>query len=116
MYQQLFTRLALTGASSSEVSQPVAMQGANGTQFDFVVISLSGTGTPTVTITIQESNDLENWKDRSGTGSTSNSTAVGYTLSAVATSVSAGYVRAKVVLTGTTPIAVVSVGLNTAAL
>ena len=114
MYQLLFTRLALNATYSTEYSQPVAMAGANATQFDFVILSVGGT--PTVTITIQESNDLENWRDRTGTGSSDNSSAGGYKLSSAATGVAAGYVRAKVVLTGTTPIAVVSVGLNTASL
>lgn len=112
MYQQLFTRLALSGTTLSEVSQPVAMQGANAAQFDVVVISLSGTGTPTVTCQLQESNDLENWKDK---GSTTAPTAVGYTLAAAQTGISSGYVRLKVTLSGTTPITVISAGINTSA-
>ena len=110
MYQQLFTRLALTGAASFEVSQPVSLQGANAVQYDIVVISLSGTGTPTVTCQLQESNDLENWKDK---GSTTAPTAVGYTLAAAQTALASGYLRLKVTLSGTSPITVVSIGLNT---
>ncbi len=113
MYQQLFTRLALTGANASEVSQPVPLQGANGSQFDVVVFSLSGTS-PQVACQLQESNDLENWSNK---GSATNLTAVGFTLQAAAqTGIAAGYVRLKVTLTGTSPICVVSAGLNTAAL
>lgn len=113
MYQQLFTRLALTGNGASEVSQPVSMQGANAAQLDVVVISLAGT-TPTVTLQLQESSDLENWKDK---GSSSGAlSATGYTLVAAVTSIAAGYVRVKVTLAGTSPIGVVSVGVNTAAL
>lgn len=112
MYQQLFTRLALSVSTPSEVSQPVSMQGANGAQFDVVVISLSGTS-PTVTCQLQESNDLENWRDK---GWSTALTAVGYTLAAAQKDVSSGYLRLKITLSGTTPICVVSAGLNTAAL
>jgi hypothetical protein len=112
MYQQLFTRLALTGANASEVSQPVSLQGANASQFDVVVFSLSGTS-PQVACQLQESNDLENWANK---GSATNITAVGYTLAAAQSSIASGYVRLKVTLTGTSPICVVSAGLNTAAL
>lgn len=110
MYQQLFTRLALNTTTLSEVSQPVSMQGANAAQFDIVVISLSGTS-PVVTCQLQESNDLENWTNK---GSATAPSAVGYTLAAAQTSLSAGYVRLKITLSGTSPICVVSVGINTA--
>lgn len=113
MYQQLFTRLALSGTTLSEVSQPISMQGANGAQLDVVVISMSGTS-PVLTCQLQESNDLENWKDK-GTA-TPTLTAVGYTLFSAVTGISSGYVRLKVTLTGTSPICVASAGLNTAAL
>jgi len=110
MYQQLFTRLGLTGSGTYEVSQPVSMQGANAAQVDVVVISLAGTS-PTVTLQLQESNDLENWKDK---GSSSGAlSATGYTLVAAVTAISSGYVRVKATAGGTSPVAVLSVGLNT---
>ena len=59
MYQQLFTRLALSGTTLSEVSQPITMQGANAAQLDVVVISMSGTS-PSPSFQLQESTDLEN--------------------------------------------------------
>ena len=112
MYQPLFTRLALSGTTLSEVSQPVSLQGANASQFDIVMVSLSGTS-PSLACQLQESNDLENWANK---GSATNVTAVGYTLAAAQSGLAAGYVRLKVTLTGTTPICVVTAGLNTAAL
>ena len=112
MYQQLFTRLALSGSTLSEVSQPVSLQGANAVQFDIVVVSLSGGGA-TVTCQLQESNDLENWVNK---GSTTAPTAVGYTLAAAQTSLSSGYVRLKITLSGTSPICVVTAGINAASL
>lgn len=113
MYQQLFTRLALTGSGTSEVSQPVSMQGANAAQIDVVILSLAGT-TPTVTLQLQESSDLENWKDKGSSSGALNAT--GYTLVAAVTAISAGYVRVKATMAGTSPIGVISVGLNTASL
>jgi hypothetical protein len=110
MYTQLFTRLALTGNGASEVSQPVTMYGANAAQLDIVVFSLSGSSTPTVTCQLQESNDLENWSNK---GSTTAPIAVGYTLATKETGLAAGYLRVKVTLSGTTPISVVAIGLNT---
>jgi hypothetical protein len=112
MYQQLFTRLALTGSAASEVSQPVSMQNANASQFDVVVISLSGTS-PSIACQLQESNDLENWVNK---GSATNLSSVGYTLATAQTGIASGYVRLKVTLSGTGPICVIGAGLNTAAL
>jgi hypothetical protein len=43
VYQQLFTRLALSSSTTSEVSLPAAMQGANAAQIDVVILSLAGT-------------------------------------------------------------------------
>jgi hypothetical protein len=108
MRTMLFERLGLS-TTLSEVSQAVSMDGANSAQVDIVVISLSGSGA-TVTVQLQESNDLENWKDK---GSGTAPTAVGYTLAAAVTAISSAYVRVKATASGTTPIAVVSIGLNT---
>lgn len=109
MRSMLFERLALSGSILSEVSQAVSMDGANAAQVDFVVVSLSGT-TPTVTGQLQESNDLENWRDKGGTTALS---AVGYSLGTAVTGIAAAYVRLKFTAGGTTPIAVVSAGLST---
>ena len=89
------------------------MQGANGAQLDVVVISMSGTS-PVLTCQLQESNDLENWRDKGV--ATPTMTAVGYNLFAAVTGISSGYIRLKVTLSGTTPICVVTAGLNTASL
>lgn len=109
MYQQLFTRLALSSSTTSEVSLPVAMQGANAAQIDVVILSLAGTS-PTVTLQLQESNDLENWTNKGSSSGTLNAT--GYTLVAAVTAISSGYVRVKATAGGTGPVAIVNVGLN----
>lgn len=114
MRAMLFTRLGLTGVTS-EVSQAVSMEEANAVVIDYVVFSLSGTGSPAVTITLQLSNDLENWTSFSGM--TNNApTAAGYGLSSTATGIATAYVRLKASLSGTTPVAVVSAGVNTSLL
>lgn len=112
MYQQLFTRLALSGIGTYEVSQPVAMQGANAAQLDLVIFTLSGS-TPTVTLQLQESNDLENWTNKGSSSGALNTT--GYSLVAAVTGIAAGYVRVKATLSAAsgTPLTVLSVGLNT---
>lgn len=112
MYQQLLTRLALSGSTLSEVSQPVSMEGSNAVQLDMVVFAISGT-TPSLSCQLQESSDMENWRDK---GSATALTAVGYTLAAAVSGISSGYVRLKTTLTGTSPICVVSAGINTASL
>jgi hypothetical protein len=113
MYQTLFTRLALNSTFSSEVSQPVSMQGANAAQVDGVLFSLAGT-TPSVSLQLQESNDLENWRNKGG--STDINT-VSYSLGSSVGSINAAYIRLKVTLTGSSsPTAVISAGVSIAAL
>lgn len=109
MRSNLFERLALASSTLSEVSQAVTMDGANAAQVDVVVFSLSGTS-PQVSIQLQESNDLENWRDR---GSATTISAVGYTLTAAVTAIATAYVRVKVTASGTSPVTVVSAGLST---
>jgi hypothetical protein len=90
------------------------MQGANAVQFDYVVLSIGGTVTPTVSFQLQEGNDLENWTNK---GSAVTATGIGYALTAAITGVASGYVRLKVSITaGTSPIFVVSAGINTSQL
>jgi len=111
MYQQIWTRLALSGNNASEVSQPVSMQGANAAQLDVVVLSMAGTS-PSVALVLQESSDLENWSNKTTFSSV---TATGYTLFAATTAISAGYIRVKATFTGSSsPVAVLSAGINTA--
>lgn len=112
MYHQLFTRLVLGGSVLSEVSQPVPMDGANAAQLDLVVFTMTGTS-PSLSCQLQESNDLENWRDK---GAASAHNAVGYAMPTAATAISSGYVRLRVTLTGTPPVCVLSAGVNTAAL
>jgi hypothetical protein len=109
MRSTLFERLALATSSLSDVSQAVTMDNANAAQFDVVVFALSGSS-PQVSVQLQESNDLENWRDK---GSATVISAVGYTLAAAVTGIATAFVRVKVTLSGTTPISVVSIGINT---
>src|SRR5262245_24215434 len=116
MYTDLFDRLALTSPATpfiaTEYSQPVSMNGDNAVQFNVVCFVQTATK---VDVTVQESNDLQNWKDRTGTGATVSITVVGYTLSAsTGAAVAAAYVRLKVVLTGGAAgqVAIVTVGIN----
>ena len=112
MRSMVFERLALSSGTLSEVSQAVTMDGANSAQVDVVIFSLTGT-TPQVAVQLQESNDLENWRDK---GSVTNITLAGYTLLSAVTAIATAYVRVKMTLSGTIPVAVVSAGLNTSLL
>lgn len=115
MYQQLFTRLALSGSGASEVSVPVSMQGANAAQVDYVVMSIAGTSTPTISLQLQESNDLENWTNKGS--AVTPVTATGYALAAAVTGISAAFIRLRVSITaGTSPVFVVAASLNTSKL
>ena len=112
MRAQVFTQLALTGTGTFEVSQAVSMNGANAAQVDCVLFAL--TASATVTFILQESNDLENWSTKATLATAP--TAVGYSLQGQTTAISTAYVRLKATLTGSSPIAVLSAGINTAAL
>ena len=110
---RLFSKLVLSsgGANNlSEVSQAVSMNGANAVIADIEVLSLSGT-TPNIAVQLQESNDLENWRDK---GAATNANAVGYSVLPNVTAIASAYVRLKLTLTGASPIAVVAAGVNTA--
>lgn len=109
----LFTRLGLSSSVATQYSQPVSMEGANALSIDFVVFALTGTGTPTVTCAIELSNDMENWTAYSGSMTGNTATAIGYSLTSTVASIPTAYVRLKVALTGTSPAAIVSAGLNT---
>lgn len=116
MYTELANRLVLTAPGTpyvaTSVTQPIDVTGANATQFSVVCYVMSATN---VVITLQESNDLENWTDRSGVGSGVTVTGVGYSLSSsTGATVATRYVRAKLVLTGTAAgqTAVIAVGIN----
>lgn len=98
MEQQLAKNLSLDSAGAtgpvSEVSQPVAMTGANAAQGSVVMQSLTATN---VSCQLQESNDLENWSDK---GSATTATAVGYKVLTAVTAISGAYVRMKYTITG----------------
>lgn len=108
MYSQVFSRLHVSGSGSAEYSQAVQVGEANAAQMDLVVYAITGSSA-TLTIQLQESNDLENWKDK---GSASTATAIGYTLGSLTTSISSSYVRMKISITGTTPSSVVAAGIS----
>lgn len=104
MYQQLASKLYIA-SGSSEVSQPVSMEGFNAARIDMTLFTSGGT----VTALIQESNDLENWTNHSGGGQTS-ATGPTYKLFDTVSSLSSAYVRVK--WTATTAGAIIAGGIN----
>jgi hypothetical protein len=96
--EQLATRLALdsagTDGATSEVSQPIAMEGYNAVQWEATLYSLTATN---VSFQLQVSNDLVNWANK---GTAQTATAIGYKLFTAESTITAAYVRLKYTITG----------------
>lgn len=109
MYARLFDRLVVATGTDA-LSFAIPMAGANGARSQVILIShVSLTG---LTATMQGSNDMQNWRDLSTTGSL---TAIGGT-SFANTAISDTYLRMKVSITGTNATAIVMVDVNTSQL
>jgi len=118
MYQILATKMAIS-SSTDEVTQPVAMAGANAVTVDMTVFSGSVT-----TVSLEGSNDLENWAALNSTMLASGAlsegayylpcSASGAAFTGAEKDVSTQYVRIKFGVTSGTAIA--GAGLNTASL
>lgn len=106
MYNRLYERLVIIDTTSPEYSQAVNMDGYNTVFPEIVVFTYSGL--TNVKVQVQESNDLENWRDK---GTVNTMTAIGYTAGNVVTAFAATYARLKVYTTGTGT-AILSAGVN----
>ncbi|MBI2923409.1 MAG: hypothetical protein HYY18_20315 [Planctomycetes bacterium] len=100
MYTRFFDRLVVaTGTDALSPAVPTA--GSNAARSQVILIShVSLTG---LTATMQGSNDLQNWRDLSTTGSL---TAIGGT-SFANTAITDAYLRMKISITGTNAIGIV---------
>ena len=95
MNQPLATKLALDSAgTTSEVSQPVSVQGNNAVSWDATLYALTATN---VSFQLQQSNDLENWSDK---GTAQTQTDLGFKMFTAETGVTAAYVRLQYTITG----------------
>jgi hypothetical protein len=110
MYHDLFDRLALNEGEA--FSSAVSMDSNNAAVLSYVVVRLTGDD---VTFTLQESSDLENWRDRTGTGASSVAVAPCYTLADTASGIAAQFLRVHVQL-APDALAVISAGINIASL
>ena len=110
MYTKLYERLVIIDTTAPEYSQAVSIEGFNAAFPEIVTFTFSGL--TNVKVQLQESNDLENWRDK---GTVNTVSAIGYTSGTVVTACAAAYVRLKIYTTGTGT-AILSAGLNLSAL
>jgi len=93
--------------NTTTYSEAVTLNEANAAQVEYTIFNLSGTS---LQVTLQESNDGENWSDRSADTAR---TAMGYWTFQVS-SLGCKYARLKYVVSGGSLKAVISAGINAA--
>ena len=117
MYSQVEQKLYVTEAAAA-YSQAVSMAGANGVLVEATCFNYTISGGDSLRISVEESNDLQNWEDISGTAAERiDFTGIGYDTAQVG-SIAAQYVRLKIEFwAAETPVtsgeAVVAAGIHT---